>query len=608
MKSNCSTSIPSIFIFVLLLLSCKKEYFKESEPTKNSISSTTNKRFFSQTTSLSNELKGVIETIRQQDSINHFVEAFSYRNGFPLWDKTFSNEELATTSTINKTADISINSEENSDTLFFIIPLKRDDVKDINTFLAVTKVADQYKIKVHQRSKYTNSWPKTTRQKDFGRSIMAIFGIFEKKINSVDSINIAGAYNETIKDGKFKFKRGDGTIIVFDQPSEKDSYTIRSVEYCAVYKPCNYCAYAGPAIQGNSSTVADVAGQNCWTEYYISYTNDNYTAGGGSGGGNGSGGTGGGGSTGGSTTVTLNCTSADWWCETGEYRVVNGAFYTPDYYPYKNEGWEWLWWEKPYTSSESQILTQLSQEDNQANTALNLDCKGTQRTGNFSWNGTREHWLIMLDFISKNRINGEIEYAIPGSSVNSNRGYADMVDRFTGEIFEIKPPSLLSQGIAEVDNYVLKANQYCLSSLTGTSSSWKKGVNYQGSILPVPWNPLQVLESSKGANGVIVYNYKDRLTNPLPIAIPQASLEKIRNLINKLKDKVTDYDKIILRFLQDPANRDILLYLKTAAYGAATAIVVGTIIEDILTAGLGVADDWASFVLAYRIVRIASKL
>jgi hypothetical protein len=60
--------------------------------------------------------------------------------------------------------------------------------------------------------------------------------------------------------------------------------------------------------------------------------------------------------------------------------------------------------------------------------------------------------------------------------------------------------------------------------------------------------------------------------------------------------------------LQRPENRDILFYLKTSAYGAATAIVVGTIVEDFVTRGLGISDDWASFAMAYRIVRVANLL
>jgi hypothetical protein len=55
-------------------------------------------------------------------------------------------------------------------------------------------------------------------------------------------------------------------------------------------------------------------------------------------------------------------------------------------------------------------------------------------------------------------------------------------------------------------------------------------------------------------------------------------------------------------------NPDLVDYLKTAAFSAAIAVVVGTVAEDIITTGGGIADDWASFVLAYKIVRFAIAL
>ncbi len=42
--------------------------------------------------------------------------------------------------------------------------------------------------------------------------------------------------------------------------------------------------------------------------------------------------------------------------------------------------------------------------------------------------------------------------------------------------------------------------------------------------------------------------------------------------------------------------------------GAAVAIIVGTIVEDFLTAGVGVADDVQSVLLAYKLIRIVRKI
>lgn len=55
-------------------------------------------------------------------------------------------------------------------------------------------------------------------------------------------------------------------------------------------------------------------------------------------------------------------------------------------------------------------------------------------------------------------------------------------------------------------------------------------------------------------------------------------------------------------------NPDIKQYLQVVAVGAAATIVIGTIIEDVITTGAGIADDFASFALAYRIIRLAQLL
>ena len=64
-----------------------------------------------------------------------------------------------------------------------------------------------------------------------------------------------------------------------------------------------------------------------------------------------------------------------------------------------------------------------------------------------------------------------------------------------------------------------------------------------------------------------------------------------------------DIELEVARFLHE--NPEVATFLKGAAITAGITIVVGTIIEDIVTFGAGIADDWASFYLAYRLVRIA---
>ena len=77
----------------------------------------------------------------------------------------------------------------------------------------------------------------------------------------------------------------------------------------------------------------------------------------------------------------------------------------------------------------------------------------------------------------------------------------------------------------------------------------------------------------------------------------------LQNASNNFKNITPEQ---ILAFLK--SNPDLVIYIKSAAIGAAVSIIVGTIVEDILSAGIGVSDDIPSFLFAYKIVRIAWKL
>ncbi len=81
--------------------------------------------------------------------------------------------------------------------------------------------------------------------------------------------------------------------------------------------------------------------------------------------------------------------------------------------------------------------------------------------------------------------------------------------------------------------------------------------------------------------------------------------EKFKKLFDRLRQNFSNADRIIAEYFNDPQNADVLNYIKAAALGAGVAIVVGTILEDVVTAGAGIADDWACFVLAWRIIRFA---
>ena len=256
---------------------------------------------------------------------------------------------------------------------------------------------------------------------------------------------------------------------------------------------------------------------------------------------------------------------------------------------------------------DQQVFDQLDAEDNLSDlNHQNLDCQGTKRTGNVFFQGTKEHWMIELDYVSRNPVYGDIEFAIPNSSATNpnNRGYADIVNLQNKKIFEIKPDNRdgRTSGAAEVANYVQKANDYC-STTFPFGVPWSTGTNYPTTLIPTS-TPNKYLQSSLYAPGVIVYSTVVT-SNPVPapVVVPVDAIVKLRHLIDRLKRNFTQAANIIAEFLS--ANSELVTYIKSAAVGVGIAILVGTILEDIITVGAGLVDDWPCFVLAYRIIRFA---
>lgn len=263
---------------------------------------------------------------------------------------------------------------------------------------------------------------------------------------------------------------------------------------------------------------------------------------------------------------------------------------------------------------ESTTLSEASYQDGPCGAALwgntendcDEPCHGTKRPGRCgtSWiYGNIEHWLIEIDYVCNLNVIGNslAEYMIPNSGANGGPGYADMVDLGTGEIFEIKSENVAANGVAEVENYIAKGILHCPNT-----STWKKGTFYPVQrVLPNPRNPSQSLVVQLYEAGVLSYSSENLDIDPEPVIVPQHVFERIKRFMERMKQSIEtiDIELEVARFLHE--NPEVATFIKGAAIGAGIAIIVGTIIEDFVTLGGGIADDWASFYLAYRLVRIA---
>jgi hypothetical protein len=515
----------------------------------------------------------------------HFLPEFIRSNGMARWDKILYKTNKKKSKIGNDIKhNLTTSSLNGEDQGIFIIPLQDANSLGILSYIVAYKHnSSLFTYRLFNRDTLNPMQPSNyTEQNLF--NVQAVFGYFERIINNNNSMAINYPDQGTF----------ENVNIVINNPNNEES------------------------ISGNGQAAASFENCTITVEIVITYafrmapyevqTYVSIDCYGGGGGGSGNLPQGGG-----------SPGSGNWWNFGSGWPWTKGIA-TP--YGDPDPFWNW-WWTSggsggpqvtPYvmTQHDQDVFNQIDQEDQVSDNIrnnLNRDCQGTKRTGNVNFNGTKEHWLIELDYVSKNPLFGEIEYAIPYSSIlnPANRGYADIVNLGNGNIFEIKPntPQGLSSGINEVTNYVTKANFYCNTNLP-PSTIWNRGSAYTTTWLPTN-QPNKFLKAEFIAPGVIGYSY-ELTSNPIPtpIAVPSSIVDKLKYLINKIRQNMSDADRIIAAFMSE--NPDLVTYIKSAAIGAGVAIIVGTILEDFLTLGAGILDDWACFVLSYRILRFAAAL
>ena len=154
---------------------------------------------------------------------------------------------------------------------------------------------------------------------------LLVFGYFEKVINNNDSAHLAGTRYRGIE-----LSLSDR---VFENGRAADSWEQVLVSICVPkrgFRQMDGSMYINPLYCTETVMTAWVSGGG--------------GSGGGGSGGN-SGGGGGSGTGGGGLNGNYQCPPDMWWCETGDYRIINGYLYTADTYPGVNNRLPWAWWE-----------------------------------------------------------------------------------------------------------------------------------------------------------------------------------------------------------------------------------------------------------------------
>ena len=290
-----------------------------------------------------------------------------------------------------------------------------------------------------------------------------------------------------------------------------------------------------------------------------------------------------------------HCTSD---LSTANYR---GYTYTRQNYPYKAAGLPWLWWIFPCDNhiEADNIRDELLNDRDLEQIETGVPCGASARLGNVFFPGTFEHWLIQGHYLT-NYAGGMREFGIPNAGPTCTRkGYADLANILTKEIFEIKPfnPTGIACGTADIANYVAKANLYC------TDKGWLPGAIFRKVDIRAG---DKVLSAQLAEPGVIVYSWNHNAPRGQPVVVPKSVIDRLKELFKQvLENDGADIETVIANFAAN--NPDVMQYVKIGIWGIVVVEIAGTLAEDFGTGGAGVWNDWLCFSLAWRLGKIALK-
>lgn len=320
-------TIVSLAFSIVFFYSCRKI---DKESTQINIPDRLEQDFFKVPNNISQQLQDVVDDIKRQNDHHHFLNEFIRKNGLPVWNKVVANVPIVASNQLNNQTGIGGRLNDTSGIEIFLIPLRAAD-SSVKTYIACVKDSGKYKYDVYRRNTLTYLDTVSTPVKKFRRTMLSVFGYFEKSINNKDSIFVAGQYQNGIKEVSISFSSASQNRGRISAAKITDGGSI--VQIC-------YTIDTSPQMRLSVVPVA------CVDVYVYGTTLDTGIIGGGSTGSSGSGsGDGGGGGGGSAPSPNYNCPPDEWWCESGEYRFINGVLYTSETYPGKERGFPWAWWE-----------------------------------------------------------------------------------------------------------------------------------------------------------------------------------------------------------------------------------------------------------------------
>lgn len=192
-----------------------------------------------------------------------------------------------------------------------------------------------------------------------------------------------------------------------------------------------------------------------------------------------------------------------------------------------------------------------------------------------------------------------VEYAIPGGSLLNYTGYADIVNKTTREIWEIKSvKGADTHGVNEVAQYTFAYNQNCKRS---NELPYKSGEDLGFIKKEFPWVGKKymlvhhhIIPGKKDPlPGVISYEIKNYETdkNP-PDFIPATSMKVLKEILDRIYKSTKTVELEVEEYLQEHPHAAAVVI------AAFAAIAVGAI-------GAAIVTNGGSILITTKLVRIA---
>ena len=324
-----------ITLFSLLFyFSCSKLDSEISTPK----SPTSIERFFNLPTSADPRVKAIAQSIREQERDHPFLNNFTKRTGWPVWDKV---------KIIDQSKISSARGSSGGNSALVFIPFVQDSAITVNAVLAVRMNTADTSWRVLYASNYESfGFANTSDSTWNARDVFQFFAFFQHDIFGHTKFLIKDhrLFNTTIDTSFITLKKINGVAINSRTNRTADWF---SVTECGMWQICGAPNPNDPAPARTAST-----NDNCWgieicnTYYYDdgfniieSIWSDND-------------GNEGNGTWANNTPCSNqpNCTAA--WTPLTTYVTIDGVTYTPQSYPGMNAGYPWLWWEYQIENTE----------------------------------------------------------------------------------------------------------------------------------------------------------------------------------------------------------------------------------------------------------------